>query len=86
MHVALKFWVVLVPFTHHCLGHAQEGGIASYPAKPIRIIQPAPPGGASDVVLRAVAQKVSAAMGQTMVVDKRPGGHGLIANELTKEA
>ncbi len=59
---------------------------ANYPSRPIRIIQPAPPGGASDVVLRTVAQKLSGAWGQPVVVDNRPGAHGLIGNEIAARA
>jgi tripartite-type tricarboxylate transporter receptor subunit TctC len=59
---------------------------AAYPVRPIRVIQPAPPGGASDVVLRAVAQKLSEAVGQPVVVDNRPGAHGLIGNGLAARA
>jgi tripartite-type tricarboxylate transporter receptor subunit TctC len=58
---------------------------SSYPQKPIRILQPAPPGGASDVIVRAVAQKL-ATLGQPAVVDNRPGAHGIIANELAARA
>jgi len=65
-----------------CHGVAYSQAPSAYPTKPIRIIQPAPPGGASDVILRSVAQKLSAVLGQSIVVDNRPGAHGLIANEL----
>ena len=59
---------------------------SSYPQKPIRILQPAPPGGASDVMLRAVAQKLTGTLGQPVIVDNRPGAHGMIANELAARA
>jgi len=67
-------------------GYAQSPTKSIYPNRPIRIIQPAPPGGASDVILRTVAQKVGAVLGQTLVVENRPGAHGLIANELGARA
>lgn len=67
-------------------GYAQSPAKPAFPTRPIRIIQPAPPGGASDVILRSVAQKVGAALGQTLVVENRPGAHGLIANELAARA
>lgn len=59
---------------------------ANYPSRPIRILQPAPPGGASDVILRTVAQKLSGTWAQPVVVDNRPGAHGLIANEIAARA
>jgi tripartite-type tricarboxylate transporter receptor subunit TctC len=57
-----------------------------YPQKPVRILQPAPPAGASDVILRIVAQRLSETLGQPAIVDNRPGAHGMIANELAASA
>jgi tripartite-type tricarboxylate transporter receptor subunit TctC len=55
------------------LAHAQ-----SYPAKPIRLIIPFPPGGSNDVVGRAVAQQLGERLGQPIVVDNRGGAGGTI--------
>jgi len=49
-----------------------------YPAKPVTIIIPFPPGGTLDVVGRMLAQKLGEQMGQTFIVDNRPGGAGTI--------
>lgn len=51
---------------------------AAYPSKPIRIIVPYPPGGAVDVVTRKLAQKLTEQMGQSIIVDNKPGGTGTI--------
>lgn len=61
--------------------HAQE-----YPAKPIRLVVPFPPGGAGDTQARAVAQPLSRALGQNVVVENRTGANTLIATELVVRA
>ena len=57
-----------------------------YPAKPVRMIVPYPPGGGSDLTGRAMGQKLNEALGQTFVIDNRPGATGLIGTELTAKA
>lgn len=58
----------------------------SYPARPIRMILPNPPGGANDVVGRLVAQKLSDRLGQQVVVDNRGGAGGAIGAEIVASA
>jgi tripartite-type tricarboxylate transporter receptor subunit TctC len=87
----LVTWSALGAFAAvlHAPALAQTGAKlaqAGYPDRPVRVIQPAPPGGASDVVLRAVAQKLTGALGQPVVVDNRPGAHGLIGNQIAARA
>lgn len=57
-----------------------------YPAKPITMIIPFPPGGTLDTVGRALATKIGAQLGQTIVVDNRPGGAGTIGAIAVKQA
>lgn len=75
-----RFWIAatigLVLTIHGA--HAQQ----KYPAKPIRLIVPFVPGGQTDVVARALSQRVSDAFGQPVVVDNRPGAGGTIGAEL----
>ena len=65
--------------TQHALAQA-------YPAKPVRFIVPFAAGGASDIMARAVGQKLGEAWGQTVVIDNRPGGSGMIGTELVARA
>jgi tripartite-type tricarboxylate transporter receptor subunit TctC len=53
----------------------------SYPTKPIRIVAPSTPGDAPDVIARLVADKLSAALGQQVVVDNKPGAGGVVGSE-----
>jgi tripartite-type tricarboxylate transporter receptor subunit TctC len=65
-----------------CIAAAQP---AAYPAKPIRLIVPFPPGAGTDAVARLVAQKLGQSMGATIVVDNRTGAGGAIgAGEAAK--
>jgi tripartite-type tricarboxylate transporter receptor subunit TctC len=60
---------------------------APYPNKPIRLIVPFPAGGATDIIGRTVAQKLTIQLGQSVVVDNKPGAGGTLGSaELTKAA
>lgn len=54
----------------------------TYPARPIRWIVLFPPGGGSDIVSRILGQKLSASLGQQVVIDNRTGGSGTIGTEI----
>jgi tripartite-type tricarboxylate transporter receptor subunit TctC len=58
----------------------------SWPTKPIRLLVGFAPGGGTDIVARALSQKMSEVLGQQIVVDNRPGASGTIAADLTAKA
>jgi tripartite-type tricarboxylate transporter receptor subunit TctC len=65
---------------------AQGGEAAAYPVKPIRVLIGSPPGSGSDVMTRAVMQKLSERFGQSLIVDNRPGAAGAISLETLANA
>ena len=58
----------------------------SYPAGPVRVIVPFPPGGGVDGAGRLISQKLSEALGKQFVVDNRPGANGMIGSELAAKS
>ena len=49
-----------------------------YPSKAIKVVVPSPPGGPPDLIIRMIAPKLSAALGQPVVIDNRPGAGGIV--------
>ncbi|MBB3015569.1 tripartite tricarboxylate transporter substrate binding protein [Cupriavidus alkaliphilus] len=58
----------------------------SFPARPVRLVVPYPPGGPTDIVARVVGQKLSERLGQPLVVENRPGAGGNIGAEAVARA
>jgi tripartite-type tricarboxylate transporter receptor subunit TctC len=65
---------------------AQNVDSVRFPAKPIRLIVPFPPGGSNDILGRFIAHKMSERLSRQTVVDNRPGADGIIGTELAARA
>src|ERR1700730_10713989 len=72
--------LVLVSFS------ALAFGQASYPNRPVKMIVPFAPGGASDFVARIISPKLGEALGQQIVIENRPGASGNIGMEAAAKA
>ena len=69
----LRLLVLIIAFSATATASAQD-----WPAKPVRIIVPFPPGGSADLMPRIVAEKLAGKFGQPVIVENRPGAAGNI--------
>jgi tripartite-type tricarboxylate transporter receptor subunit TctC len=72
----MRFALVLLSSLWFCLAQAQD-----FPAKPLKLVTPFPPGGSADVIARLAAQALQENLGQAVVVDNRGGAGGLVGTE-----
>lgn len=79
MRCLLGLWLV-------CWFVNLPAGAQSYPTKPLRLLVPFPAGGGTDILARALAQKLTDKMGQAVVVENRPGAGGTIGAEAGAKA
>jgi tripartite-type tricarboxylate transporter receptor subunit TctC len=69
-----------------CLALIAGTAHAQYPARPIRFVVPFSAGSTTDVIARIIAQPLQQALGQTFVIDNRPGADGALAGEMVARA
>ena len=77
----MKTLLAFVALTICCFSYSQD-----YPVKPIRLVVPYSPGGPVDIVGRIVAQKLTPALSQQVIVDNRAGGGGNLAVEIVAKS
>ncbi len=83
----MKSWLSVVLLSAVSVAAATPAHAASaYPTKPIRVIVAYTPAGTTDILARAVGQKMTEAWGQTVIVDNRPGANGNIGTEISANA
>lgn len=66
--------------------HAGYAAAQTYPSRPMRFIMAYPPGGSSDILARPIANEMTKSMGQSVLLDYRPGGGTTIAADLTAKS
>src|SRR3954471_15899660 len=81
---ALLLIAALAPPLAAGLAHAQ--GTDSYPSKPVRFVVGFPPGGANDILGRLVGAKLQETLGQTFVIENKPGANAIIATEFVAKS
>jgi len=81
------FYILLLLFINEimscCIAHSQT---IKFPVRPIRIIVPLSPGGGMDSIARTMGQKLSENLGQSVVIDNRPGAGGNVAMEMASNS
>ena len=85
MRYALR--VALAAFVFAGMVQGASSALAqNYPERPIRLVVPVPPGGSLNLYTRMIAQQLTDLLGQTVVVDNRPGANGIIGADLVAKA
>ena len=69
-----------------CMAVASAATAQDYPAKPVKMLVPYAPGGATDIIARIVAQRLTESLKESFIVENRPGANGNIALEATAKA
>jgi tripartite-type tricarboxylate transporter receptor subunit TctC len=82
-HFISRLWIFsILSITAVSIAYAQS----TYPNRPIKFIAPFPPGGTSDVLGRIMAQKLSDVLGQSVIVENRPGASGNIGHDIAAKS
>lgn len=74
--------LLAVPLLPHIARPARADTAGAYPDRSVRIIVPYPPGGGGDAIARVLAPKLQEALGQTIIIDNRPGAGASIGTDL----
>ena len=77
----MKRVLILLGFLVLAVGNAPAQTTDKYPSKPVKIIVPYAPGGATDIVARILGEQLGKLLGQSFFVESKPGAFGIIAIE-----
>ena len=86
IRLGIRLGLSLVALVGTLLAPLSAAWADAYPARPVKIIIPFPPGGTLDTVGRLLAQKLSEQTGQNFFVENRPGGNGVIGGDVVSRA
>lgn len=78
--------LVLATAGSFALGVALQAGAQQYPDKPIKVVVPWPPSGIVDIAGRVIGEKVQAELGQTIIIENKPGAGGMIGADIVARA
>jgi tripartite-type tricarboxylate transporter receptor subunit TctC len=81
-----RHWLAIALGTLATLAAPLSAQAQAWPAKPVKIIVPYPPGGATDILGRLVAAKLQEAWGQPVTVENKPGASGVLGNDFVAKA
>ena len=82
----VRFWGAILLLACAASTASAQANAPDYPVKFVRFIVPYAPGGSSDVLARTLGQKLGAALGQTFVVDNRPGAGSMVGTDIAAKA
>lgn len=85
-HPTRRHWTFSLLAGLTALGVGFGAQAQTYPAKPIKLVVPFPPGGATDIVARALGERLQARLGQSVVIENKPGGSTLIGADAVAKA
>jgi tripartite-type tricarboxylate transporter receptor subunit TctC len=77
-HMNRRLWTIAACAFALGAAQAQAPSLKDWPNKPIKVVVPSPPGGPPDLILRALLPKLTATLGQPIVVDNRAGAGGMV--------
>ena len=86
MNVRIKVLPVTTAMAACTLLLTPNAAAQAWPQRPIRLIMPFPPGGATDANARALAKEMEGPLGQSIIVDNRGGANGIIGSDLVAKA
>ena len=66
--------------------HAQQAAAVAWPSRTVRIVVPFGPGGSADLVARILGQRLTESLGQSVIVENRPGAGAMLGNELVAKS